>query len=301
MNIDCYVVTTWPGHCFQTALCLRSIVKHLPTRPIHIVVDTNYHNDSPIQTPWPTFESDIKQYIQNQGIPAQFKWHRVSDVPCIDQCSAVPWRQQLVRLCLDQYIPEESWVWIGADIIFADALNFDYIPVVYGTNQIATVSLGVKQYVKHLLHSDHDHIVFRNVPVCAESIPLRLMNRTLLTNLRSHVENLHGKDFVQLHLDWFASHQIVASDPHGMAMNMCDLTLLEVYRQYLSDQAVAVRPIGRAHTFSLQSFERIQIRHSGLTDWAVGRTWLEAQHLKISHKLWQSSAEFKDNLPHVAY
>ena len=118
MNFDCYAITTWPGYCFQTALCIRSILKHFPPRPIHIIVDTEHHTGNPIATPWPDFESDLKKYISEQHFKAKIVWHTVEQVPAINQCPVGWWRQQLVKLCLDQYLPGNSWLVIDADIIF---------------------------------------------------------------------------------------------------------------------------------------------------------------------------------------
>lgn len=300
MNFDCYAITTWPGYCFQTALCIRSIAKHFPNRPIHVIVDTNHNTGHPVATPWPDFDQDIKQYIGSQNIQAEIVWHTVNEVPAIDQCSVGWWRQQLVKLCLDQYLPGNSWLVIDADIIFDKALTFDCVPVKvdrFWALENDSITVGNRLYVKHLLNSEVVNLTYQGFPACASAVPFRQLNRKLLTNLRNHVEQIHQQDFVQMHVDMFESQQIVGYDPECRSMVMSEFELIEVYR--LMTDPLPVEPVHFDHTFTLECVGDHRFRHSSLSDWALGQEWLQAQHLQISDDLWQKSKQFQENMPHL--
>lgn len=300
MNFDCYAITTWPGYCFQTALCIRSILKHFPPRPIHIIVDTKHDTGYPIATPWPDFEQDLKQYIVDQHFDAEIIWHTVGEVAGINQCSVGWWRQQLVKLCLDQYLPGDSWLVIDADIIFDQPLTFDHVPV-KADRLLAlekdSITLGNRRYVQHLLGSNIDHITCDGFPACASAVPFRPLDRSLLIDLRDHVEQRHQQNFVQMHVDMFADQRIVAYDSECASMVMSEFELIEVYRHMTDPQPF--RAVHWDHTFCLECTGDYCFRHSSLSDWAIGREWLESQHLQISDELWQKSKQFQENMPHL--
>ena len=300
MNFDCYAITTWPGYCFQTALCIRSILKHFPPRPIHIIVDTEHHTGNPIATPWPDFESDLKKYISEQHFKAKIVWHTVEQVPAINQCPVGWWRQQLVKLCLDQYLPGNSWLVIDADIIFDQPLTFDQVPIKvdwYHTRENDSITLGNRLYVKHMLGAEIDRITYNGLPACASAVPFRHLDRKLLTDLRRRVEQIHQQDFVEMHIKMFESQQIVGHDPECRSMIMSEFELIEVHRHMTNPQPF--QAIHWDHTFALECTGDYRFRHSSLSDWAIGREWLQAQHLQISDELWQKSKQFQENMPHL--
>ena len=300
MNFDCYAITTWPGYCFQTALCIRSILKHFSSRPIHIIVDTEHHTGYPIATPWPDFEQDIKQYIADQNLGAEIVWHSVGEVPDINQCSVGWWRQQLVKLCLDHYLPGNSWLAIDADIIFDQSLTFDQVPVKVDwhlAREIDPITLGNRLYVKHMLGKSRDRITYNNFPACASAVPFRQLDKNLLINLRQHVEQIHQKEFITMHMEMFESQQIVGYDPDCKSMVMSEFELIEVYRSLTNPRPL--RAVNWNHTFAIECTGDYRFRHSSLSDWGLGREWLQAQSLQISDELWQKSKQFKENMPHL--
>ena len=300
MNFDCYAITTWPGYCFQTALCIRSILEHFPLRPIHIIVDTEHHTGYPVTTPWPDFESDLKQYIADQHFKADIVWHTVGQVPAINQCPVGWWRQQLVKLCLDQYLPGDSWLIIDADIIFDQPLTFDQVPVKVDRHRALetdSITLGNRLYVKYLLGTDVNSITCNNLPACASAVPFRQLDRKLLIDLRNHVEQIHQQDFVEMHIKMFESQQIVGYDPKCQSMVMSEFELVEVYRHMTNP--LPFRAVHWDHTFTIECTGDYRFRHSSLSDWAIGREWLQAQHLQISDALWQKSKQFQENMPHL--
>jgi hypothetical protein len=300
MNFDCYAITTWPGYVFQTALCIKSIAQHFPAKPIHVIVDTNHAHEV---DPWPNFFEDIQTYLGQQHW--QFDnlvYHRVDDVPLIDKCKVGWWRQQLVKLNLDQYLPGNSWLIVDADIIFEQTLEFDTVPVKIDhlhALESDPITIGNRLYVQYMLNSEHNQISHDNFPACASAVPFRQLDRKLLTQLRNTVEQHHNQNFTQLHLDLLESEQIVAMDHDCKKMVMSEFELIEVYRHYLSDTPLLLQSVQWSHTFALECTGDYRFRHSSLADWALGREWLEAQHLQITDAQWQMSKRFKENMPHL--
>lgn len=302
MNFDCYAITTWPGYCFQTALCIKSIQQYLPPRPIHIILDTQHNNGHPVSTPWPDFESDIKQYLEKQHISRGIVWHTVGEVPAIDRCPVGWWRQQLVKLCLDQYLPGDSWLVVDADIIFGQNLVFDRVPVKvdrFLALENDSITVGNRLYVKNLLQGNLTHLTYEGFPVCTSAVPFRQLDRQLLSGLRQRVQSIHNQDFIDLHLGMFESQRIVGYDPECRSMVMSEFELIEAYRQEFSGQPLPLQPTHFDHTYCLECAGQHKFRHSSLSDWTLGREWLEAQRLQISDELWQKSKQFKENMPHL--
>lgn len=300
MNFDCYAITTWPGYVFQTALCIKSIAQYFPKKPIHIIVDTNHTH---AVDPWPNFFEHLQIYLNQQYWQHDnLVYHRVDDVPLIDSCKVGWWRQQLVKLNLDQYLPGNHWLVVDADIIFEQTLEFDSVPVkidhLYALES-DPITIGNRLYVKHMLNTEYDRISHDNFPACASAVPFRQLDRKLLTQLRTMVEQNHNKNFTQLHLDLFESCEIVAMDPECKKMVMSEFELIEVFRRYLSDCPLPTRSVGWSHTFALQCDGDYRFRHSSLADWTLGREWLEAQHLQITDAQWQMSKQFRENMPYL--
>ena len=187
---------------------------------------------------------------------------------------------------------------VDADIIFDQPLIFDHVPVKvdwYLEKQQDSITLGNRLYVKHMLNTEIDYITCDNLPACASAVPFRQLDRKLLTDIRAHVEHIHQQDFVDMHVDMFKAQQIVGYDPDGQSMIMSEFELIEVYRHMTNP--LPFRAVGWDHTFALECTGDYRFRHSSLPDWDVGRDWLQAQHLKISNKIWQKSKYFQENMP----
>jgi hypothetical protein len=148
-----------------------------------------------------------------------------------------------------------------------------------------------------LLGTDVNSITCNNLPACASAVPFRQLDRKLLTMLRHHVEQIHQQDFVEMHVKMFESQQIVGYDPECRSMVMSEFELIEVYRHMTNP--VSFRAVHWDHTFAIECTGDYCFRHSSLSDWAIGREWLQAQRLQISDALWQKSKQFQENMPHL--
>jgi len=299
MDVERYVITTWPGYFFQTVLCIKSILEHLPARPIHIIVDDLHNNGYPTTTPWPGFLDDLVKYVgDNVYVPIEY--HRFSDQPWASHCDVGWWRQQLVKLNLDQYIPGNSWFVIDADIIFAQTPDFGIVPVNLDRSFVShanPIDIGNKLYVKYMLNTELTKLTCEGFPASSSGVPFRTLDRTLLQSLRKHVESIHHKDFNQLHIDLCNQQEIVGFDPEAKKMVMSEFELIEVFRQELSGNALMVKPIGCDHTYTLTPGPDRVYRHSSKKDWQLGREWLQAQNLNITDAQWQMSKLFIENMP----
>lgn len=225
----------------------------------------------------------------------------MSEVPAIDRCHVGAWRQQLVKLCLDRYLPGETWLVIDADVIFEQSLDFDFIPVAAFSEQHAqtdSTSLGNRLYVKYMLGGPYEKIPIGNNNFAECSVvPFRQLTRSLLSQIRTHVEKLHQIDFIQLHLDLIQQGKIVGYDPECRSMVMSEFALIEIYRLYFSAHPMPTGNVGQHHTYTLDLNGDYRYRHSSLRDWNLGLEWLQAQGLRITDDQWQMSKLFIKNMP----
>jgi hypothetical protein len=122
------------------------------------------------------------------------------------------------------------------------------------------------------LGNDTDHL-------CASGVPFRYLSRELLTELRQRVEQIHNKNFLQLHLDLMKSGKIVAFDSSKQQMIMSEFQLIEVYRDQFRHDNFNIR-IGTS------AFE-----HDSVKDWHRERTWFESRAVPVSDQHWQLSQQ----------
>ena len=230
----------------------------------------------------------------------RISFHRFSDVESIKHCDVGWWRQQYVKCCLDQYLHDDSWLVIDADIIFNQMLDFSFVPVNvdwHGSRDTDSITVGNQLYVAHMLGTDKNSIRCNGKLASASAVPFRQLNRSLLYDLRKHVEQLHQKDFVQMQIDMCNRGDIVAYDPECKKMIMSEFELIECFRAYISNQAMPIQFVGSNHTYTLNCQGTYQYRHSSLPDWALGHLWLQSQGLTITEHEWQMSKQFKENTP----
>ena len=253
---------------------MRSVKNYLSHLPIDIIID-DFDLDH-----WPTYVTDCQQYLVAEFPDLSFDFKLFSQLPNVDNARHGGWfRQQLIKLHLDQLVESESWAVVDADVVFAEIPRFNTIPVVI--HKTATpIDLSNRQYVKCMLNISEPYLGSANEYWCASGVPFRLLSRDLLTKLRQHVEAVHSKNFLKLHIDLMLGNEIVAYDPTGQRMVMSEFQLLEVFRSRCYSQLLPVQ-VGAS------SFE-----HDSVKDWNRHRTWFETQNIKVSDQLWQQSQLF---------
>jgi hypothetical protein len=273
MKIDRVVVTTFPGYFFITVLCLRSVKKYLPHLPVDIIID-DFGLDH-----WPNYVDDCQQYLRSEFSDLDLNFLLFSQLSKVDDARHGGWfRQQLIKLHLDQLIKGDDWLSVDADVIFKEYPNLNIIPVT--KTSADAIDSGNRLYVKYMLNVDQPFLGNDADHLCASGVPFRYLSRKLLTQLRQHVEQNHRKNFLQLHLDLMTTGKIVAFDPDAQKMIMSEFQLIEVYRNQFCNNDFVIK-IGTS------AFD-----HDSVKDWHRSREWFESQGVTVTDQHWQLSQQF---------
>ena len=270
MKIDRVVITTFTGYFFITVLCLRSVKKYLSHLPVDIIID-----DFDIAN-WPTYVADCKQYLVSEFPDLDLNFLLFSQLNNVDDANYGGWfRQQLIKLHLDQLIAGDNWLSVDADVIFKAYPDLSTIPVTRTSADV--IDTGNRLYVKYMLSVDYPFLGNDSDHLCASGVPFRWLSRDLLTQLRQHVEQIHRKNFLQLHLDLMKSGEIVAFDSAMQRMIMSEFQLIEVFRdQFRNDNQII--KVGTS-----------EFDHDSIKDWCRDRAWFESQNVSVDDRLWQLS------------
>jgi len=274
VNIDRIVLTTFPGYFFIQILCLRSIQQYAAGFSIDIIIDDfDIHH-------WPGYVNDCEQYITRCFPEMDITFHQFSDFVGQSRLKNGGWfRQQLIKLYLDQFVTGDRWLLVDADVVFTQDIRLDTVSATVN-NLPDPITVGNRLYVEFMLGTDQPWVVNKDEYWCLSSVPFRLLQRDLLQGLRAHVESLHGKSLFDLHHELFEQNQLVAFDPESQTMIMSEFQLIEVFRHRYYHTPL---PIGRCVA---SHFE-----HSSIKDWNTERTWFE-QQLLVSEQHWKSLENF---------
>jgi hypothetical protein len=276
MKIDRVVITTFTGYFFITVLCLRSVKKYLSHLPVDIIID-DYD-----LAHWPTYVNDCKKYLVEQFPDLNINFVLFSQLPDVDNAKHGGWfRQQLIKLHLDQLISADYWLSVDADVVFKEYPALDTIPVT--RTSADPIDAGNRKYVQYMLAVEQPYLGQDNEHLCASGVPFRYLSRDLLTDIRQRVEQTHNKDFLQLHIDLMKSGDIVAYDPDCQHMIMSEFQLIEVYRDQFRNDNLSIK-IGTS------AFE-----HDSVKDWNRDRSWFESQNVPVSDYHWQLSQTVGQN------
>jgi hypothetical protein len=248
------------------------VKKYLSHLPVDIIID-----DFDL-THWPTYVDDCKQYLLAEFPDLNLNFLLFSQLPHVDDARYGGWfRQQLIKLHLDQLITDNNWISVDADVIFKEYPNLSTIPVT--RTSADAIDTGNRLYVKYMLGvkqpflgNDSDHL-------CASGVPFRWLSRDLLTQLKQQVEKIHNKNFLQLHLDLMQSGDIVAFDPDMKRMIMSEFQLIEVFRDQFRNDDLIIK-VGTS------AFD-----HDSVKDWHRDRSWFESQNVLVNDRLWKLSQQ----------
>lgn len=279
------VVLTFPGHTLHTALCLRSLHSLLTPSCIHLIID-----DVASET-WSTYYQDFCEWAVRSMPYTQLKFYRYSELGFQD-CPSGWWRAQLVKLHVDYFLESDCWFVVDGDIIF-DRISTDLIDITPYTRwhdgSTSVVATLHSNYVRRLLGTEQGHLTVGEKYVATSPVPFRVLDRSLLQGLRSHVENRYQKTFMNLHLDWFRDQTIIAYEDPPTKMIMSEWELIECYRHYVVGSNFPLVDVGSGygiykHTSLLN--DSILYRHSYMRDANVSLDWFRAQGLTIPQSLW---------------
>lgn len=273
MKIERAVITTFPGYFFSTILTLQAVYKYLGKLPVSILID-DFGLDA-----WPSYVDDFKIYVAQHFDNKHIDYKLFSDLPNVDSANTGGWfRQQLIKLYLDQLVDNNHWLLIDGDTVLEDTPDIDSIPLFAGPG--SSVDIGNRKYVEFVLAIDQPYFDTANQWWCASAVPFRYVSRELLTQLRQHVEKMHNKNFLQLHIDLMKQNQLVAFDPDQQRMIMSEFQLMEIYRHRI--QQWSRLRFGSASAFS----------HDSVKDWNRAADWFVKQGLLNVDQHWSQCQNF---------
>ena len=281
------VILTFPGHFFQTVLCLRSVVNLYPdcAETVTVVADD-------VQCePWINYVQDLPQTL---GSVHKVNIVPVSTLPLIRDCVAGWWRQQLVKLTIDQILPDFRWFVVDGDVIFRSRCDVENrVPISRHYDALNRWSQMCVNYVRGVLGTDqgimHDH----DQPVITSPVPFRHLDRDLLQALRDHVESRFHGDFVDLHLGWFQDQIIVADIDPPTRWVMSEWELIECFRQMVLGQQLPYHELGSGYQTDVD-LDRVNesngiFLHSYQRDTVIGGTWFRDQGIAVPDPIWQQA------------
>ena len=283
-------VLTFPGHFFQTALCIQSLLHYYPECGNNITVIA----DDVQCEPWSSYVSDIRQYLGDQYpiIP-------VSTLSRISPCVAGWWRQQLIKLTIDQILPGSQWFVVDGDVIFRSRCNVaDCVPISRRYDADSRWSQMCANYVRGVLGTDQGIMHDQDQPVITSPIPFRHLDSKLLRSLREHVESRFGGNFVDLHLGWFQDQTIVADVDPPTRWVMSEWELIECFRQMVLGQQWPYHELGSGYQIDADLHNLHQANgiflHSYQRDVMIGQNWFESQGIAVKDAVWQQALRWHD-------
>lgn len=265
MNFERIVLTTFPGYFYSQIKCLRSIQQYAAGFPIDIIID-----DFDTQH-WPTYVEDCQQYIKFNFPDTDITFHKFSDFSGMDRVRTGGWfRQQLVKLYLDQFVSGASWLLVDADVEFVEPVRVDVLSATV-TKQSDPISIGNRLYVEFMLGTDQPWLVNEHENWCLSSVPFRQLQCDLLKGIRDRVETLHNKSLFDLHIDLFEQNKLVAFDPECKTMVMSEFQLIEVYRNQFYHSPMPIDECVASN-----------FNHSSVKDWTQTQDDVEQYAIVIS-------------------
>lgn len=283
-------VLTFPGHFFQTALCIKSLLRYYPECSNNITVIA----DDVQCEPWSGYVSDLDQYLDGC-----YKIIPVSTLPRIRDCVAGWWRQQLIKLTVDQILPGTEWFLVDGDVIFLSRCHVkDRVPISRRYDPASRWNKMCVNYVQGVLGTDQGVLHDQDQTVVTSPVPFRCLDRDLLRSLRYHVESRFGNDFVDLHLGWFQDQTIVADIDPPTRWVMSEWELIECFRQMVQGQHMPYHNLGSGYQIDADLTkirdENGVFLHSYKKDTMIGRPWFQNKGVCVPDRIWQQALAWHD-------
>jgi hypothetical protein len=275
MKIDRVIVTVYPGYCFISVLCLRSIFRYLDQTPLTILID-----DFELWR-WPSFVDNYKKYILQQFPDHYIEFACYSNLNKVNNGNTSGWlRQQLIKLHADYFVPESNILLVDADIILKEYPDTDTIPARLFPE--SSTGIGFKLYCKYMLGTEL-RLGSSEENLGSSWAGFRWVSKELLQALRSHVEHVHNQNFLDLHINLMQNKKIVAYDPTGQTMIMTEFEMLELFRKYLWKEPLPLRSSASAFF------------NDNIEDWKRNSDWFTNQNVHVDSEMWNASQYYAAN------
>lgn len=282
------VIISFPGHFFMTGLCIKSLIEFYPDIEHFTIVydDLGPWSWSGLDQDYRDYANDISQSLAVTLVPFS-NWGKQ-----LARISAGWWRQQCVKMSLDQCVEGDSWFVTDGDIVFESRIEIiDIVPVHCLFSAQDPWCKMAENYTDYMLGLEHCRIKdFAGRHCITSSIPFRYVDQELLRSLRQRVEHVHHTDFVTLHADLLDRNEIVAWDASANSMVLHEWDLIEAWRAHHRPDVAKLREIGSGyHVFANVAAGHQTYRHASLRDQQIGRAWFEYRGLSVPDELWIKS------------
>lgn len=280
-------VLTFPGHTFQTTLSIKSLIQHCDPEQIFVLVD-----DIAGQS-WLTYEADLQSWLDGQFPKVSIIYKKYSSLD-FQNCASGWWRAQLVKLYIDTLLPGTEIFLVDGDVIFdrwAELKNVTPYTLRTPGLQSPVATLHAN-YVKTVLGIDQGHLSNNGNYIATSPVPFRRLSALTLQALRTHVETIHQKNFLQLHLDWFQDQSIIGFEDPPTRMIMSEWELIECYKTYVQQIPLQLIELGSGYAIDQNTVncpEPVIYKHSYQRDVSIGKSWFDSVLGKIPTDLWNSA------------
>jgi len=282
------VVLTFPGHFFLTVMTLESIRYFYPDiKQIYVLYDDQ------VTAGWPDYVDDC------------CKWYRIPHDRFISysqvnkdiaQCRVGWYRQQLIKCSIDQGVPGDRWFVVDGDIVFDQKVDVDNItPVQHRDHPNDMLSLAVKRCTNTLLGIDQSPLLFDGRFKITSSIPFRILEKSVLEELRHRVETNIGGNFVQQLTEMVHAHRLVAYDDTGSGMVMHEWELIEAVNHIMYPGRFRIVDMGSGYNLTKHTAMcgPAQFRHGYVYSHELSKLWLiEQLGERIVEKFWDKAVAY---------
>jgi len=277
------VILTFPGHFYQTMLCVCSIKRWYPEIKKYYFIIDDVQAD-----PWLDYREDFVRSMRSSFADLDFLIYSTGDRQEFRECAVGWWRQQLVKLSLDQIIPGEQWLVVDGDVVFCRRYDIcDVIPVSVHANVHDGVSKMSAHYVSRLLDISPGYLMYQGNRVMTNPIPFRYLDSTTLLRLRQHVECVLDSNFIDQHLRWYADQTIVLHADPPDRLVMTEWELIECFRHYVFAKHLPLVSVSPGYSnIKTPNTEYYHLYHR---DTDIGPDWFRAQGIDISIDIWNKA------------
>jgi hypothetical protein len=288
-------VITYPGHFFQTRMCLDSLKFFYPDIKKFFLV----YDEKTIEY-WPDYVADMQQFYNCSNIDLPLEFVSFSQVdPLISSCPIGWYRQQLTKCCLDRVLPGESWFVVDGDVIFDERIDIKNVtPAQNRPMTDDSMTVMILNYIKTALGITQHPLVQGDRFFVTSSIPFRELKKSTLTKLREIVsENLSG-DFVARHVEMVYNQQLIVYSDTPTALIMHEWELIEAVNQLIDPVNSPIVELSAGYdTMQHTSYKQpVRYRHGYYKDAELPIEWLRAQFVDFPEQYWQKSLNYYDAL-----
>lgn len=292
--MDTAAIITYPGHFFQTRMCIDSIKYFYPDiKKIYVVYD-----DATISY-WPDYLSDCISFYNSNRIDTPLEFVSFTEINAdITECKIGWYRQQFVKCCIDA-LPGDNWLVVDGDVIFDERVDIaNCTPVQRRPIPEEPLSSLVVNYIKFVLGVNEHPLLQDGVYKVTSAIPFRVLSREMLQELRNRVVNNIGGDFVRKQVELVHDQQLIVYSDDTSRMVMHEWELIEAVHQLVDPVRYPMVEFGSGYDTMRQTScaMPVRFRHGFYKDAELPKIWMQAQFWNFPEQLWNKAVDYYDIL-----